>query len=78
MSDEQRTRFYTCELKSFLWDCRPTDSNATHSPSVVATALIPVDDRVPKFLDPLIVSYKVRNRPVMVRTSKETKSDSAQ
>jgi len=78
MSDDQRTRFYTCELKSFLWDCRPTDSNAVPSPSVVATALIPVDDRVPKFLDPLIVAYKVRNRPVMVRTSKETKSDSAQ
>lgn len=78
MSDESRTRFYTCELKSFLWDCRPTDSNAVPSSSVVATALIPVDDRVPKFLDSLIVSYKVRNRPVLVKTTKETKSKSAE
>lgn len=71
MSEDQRTRFYTCELKSFLWDCRPTDSNAAPSPSVVATVLIPVDARVPKFLDPLIVAYKVRNRPVIVKTSKK-------
>lgn len=63
----ERTRFYACELKWNAWNCRPTQEKIWKpAKDTLVTQLIPVSDWVPKFFDPLILSYELR-KPVIVK-----------
>jgi hypothetical protein len=63
----ERHRFYACELKWNAWNCRPTEEKIWKPANdTLATQLIPVGSWVPKFFDPLILSYSLR-KPVFIK-----------
>ena len=65
-------RYYACELKATHWKCeRMEDTKETSwnpSTGTLATTLVPVSTWIPTFLDPLIVSSKLKT-PVLVRNT---------
>lgn len=62
-----RSRFYACELKFNAWSCRPTQEKSWKpAPDTLATQLIAVNNWVPEFFDPAVISLKLR-KPVIVK-----------
>lgn len=61
--EETKYRFYTCEIKARSWECQAGDKFLT---TVMATQLIPIESWVPKFMDPLILSYMLQ-KPVTIK-----------
>ena len=69
--NEERYRYYTCELKwnMNMWECTRTEGpRELHilSKDALVSQLIPIDKSSPKFVDPLILGYKLK-KPVIVK-----------
>jgi hypothetical protein len=58
---EDGYRFYLCELRSTTWTCEPISGPTTkpsENPFVLETKIQTVWKPLPKFIDPLVLSYK--------------------
>ena len=67
--ENDRTRFYACELKWNNWECRRTEQKTwTPKPDTIATQLVPVSKWVPEFFDTAFISYKLR-KPVLIKNT---------
>ncbi len=67
---EEKYRYYLCELKWNAWECCRTETPheiKDHAPSTLVTQLIPVVKWMPKFVDPLVLSYKTK-KPILMKT----------
>jgi len=66
----EKYRYYVCELKWNAWECKRNENpNELYikSNDALVSQLIPINKQIPKFFDPLILSYKTQ-KPVKMRT----------
>lgn len=59
----EKYRFYTCELKATSWECQKGNKII---PNSIATQLIPIESWIPTFIDPLLLSHRLK-KPVAIK-----------
>ncbi len=62
---EDKYRYYVCELKWNAWECARNhhpEEVYEKSKNAFCSQLIPISTWIPKFFDPLVLSYKTKKR----------------
>ena len=66
----EKYRYYVCELKWNAWECTRNEfpfEKHELSRGAFVSQLIPINKHIPKFFDPILLSYKTK-KPVVLKS----------